>query len=87
MDTLRYFRGIRLENMVRVDKMEDASDSLHFETMSFFPFDSNAIDTELLSEEEIDWINNYNQWVFDELKDDLSEEDRLWLAEKCKKIA
>ncbi|MCQ2233227.1 MAG: aminopeptidase P family protein [Paludibacteraceae bacterium] len=80
--------GIRLENMVRVDKMEDASDFLHFETMSFFPFDSNAIDTELLSEEEIDWINHYHEVCFSKIAStkQLSEDEQQWLKNKTKPL-
>lgn len=93
--------GIRHENCILVRPLEPASDSpcatpcdqseqgdfLCFENLTLCYLDTSCLDFSVLNQEEIDWINNYSQWVFDELKEDLCEEDRLWLANKCKVIA
>ncbi len=36
---------------------------LRFQTMTFVPFDRRAIEPSLLTEEEVDWLNDYNQAV------------------------
>ena len=41
---------------------------LSFETISFAPIDLDLIDQSLLNKKEINWLNNYHQDVFDNLK-------------------
>ena len=93
--------GIRHENCILVRPVNPPTDApdatpcdqteqgdfLCFENLTLCYLDTSCIDIKLLTEEEKGWVNSYNQWVFDELKDNLNEEDRLWLAEKCKGIA
>ena len=92
--------GIRHENCIYarpMNPLEDAKeatpcdqneqgDFLCFETLTLCYLDTSCLDHSLLNQEEIQWINDYNMWVYDELKDDLDEEVQLWLAEKCKSI-
>lgn len=93
--------GIRHENCILVRPLlpeTDASEAtpcnqaeqgefLCFENLTLCYLDTSCLDLSLLNREEIEWIDSYNQWVFNELKDDLNEDDRLWLADKCKAIA
>ncbi len=92
--------GIRHENCILVRPLDPAGDApdatpcdqseqgdfLCFENLTLCYLDTSCLDLSVLNQEEIDWINDYNQRVFDELKGDLSEEDRIWLANKCKNI-
>lgn len=80
--------GIRLENLYLV---EDAGSS-EFGTFSKFSpltvchFDTSIILRDLLDPWEIDWLNNYNQSVYNTLCDYLEPDVRLWLEEKTKNI-
>jgi len=92
--------GVRHENCVLIRPLkpqEDApyatecdqseqGDFLCFDTLTLCYLDTSCIDISLLNEEEIIWVNRYNRWVYDELKDELDVEIRQWLSEKCKSI-
>lgn len=51
-----------------------------FETITFCPFEREAILTEQLTAEERDWVNNYHRQVYEMLAPLLDEETRAWLA-------
>ena len=36
---------------------------------------------EMLTNEEIEWLNNYHQTVYEKLSPDLNEEEKVWLQE------
>jgi len=76
--------GIRLENMVLVKEYRETAFGrfLEFETLSLFPFDSALIETDMLSEKELEWLTNYHQTVYQKLTPFLSEEERNWLKIK-----
>lgn len=73
--------GIRIENIVVVQKhiKTDSGQFMKFETLSFVPIDKAAIDKNMLSEEEIQWINSYHRDVYNKLQDFLSNDEREWL--------
>ena len=74
--------GIRLENdyVVQKDKQVDTDLFLHFDCLSFVPFDRAAIDTSLLEKYELDWLNAYQKAVFDKVSPSLNDEEKAWLA-------
>ena len=77
--------GIRIENLVLCKKHEDPTFEgfLNFETLTLFPIDLNLIDMDILNEEEINWLNNYHQLVYDKLSPSLDAQHQDWLREKC----
>ena len=77
--------GVRLENLISVKdyKESEFGKFLEFETLTLFPFEKKCIDKNLLNEDEIDWLNNYHQMVFDRCENLLSNEKREWLKNKC----
>lgn len=79
--------GIRIENLVAVkeETSNDFGDFLSFETLTLFPYDQQLIDWDLLSNEEIQWINHYHQTVEEKLLPLLNEQEGQWLKEKCKR--
>jgi len=80
--------GIRLENIIMA-KNYGASDYgkfLCFETLTFAPFELEAVDKELLSLQEIDWLNDYHNEVYVKLSPHLSADERAWLREETKNI-
>lgn len=50
--------GVRLENMMLVKKLDE--EFLHFEVVSLVPFDRKFIDEKLLTDNEKNWLENYN---------------------------
>ncbi|XP_076078059.1 xaa-Pro aminopeptidase 1-like isoform X2 [Mytilus galloprovincialis] len=64
--------GIRLENIVMVTEAETTynfmnSTFLTFETVTLVPYEPNLIDYDLLSPEQIKWINTYHSKVQKEI--------------------
>lgn len=80
--------GIRLENelIVRNAEKTDFGQFMIFETMTYAPLDLDGVVTELLNEEEKEFLNNYHQMVFEKISPFLSEEEKKWLKEYTRKI-
>lgn len=78
--------GIRLENLVIVEGPSTIeggdAPAMGFETITFCPLDSRAIDIELMSDQELEWLNTYHHDVFEKLaKTDLLTADEIaWLS-------
>ena len=73
--------GIRLENEVLCEKGEDGL--LQFRTITLCPWEREAIVTELLSTEEIKWVDDYHNHVYTTLKPYLNVECAQWLQIAC----
>ena len=82
--------GIRIENLIAVtepEPIESGEEPMHgFETLTLCPIDRNLIEPSLLSQEELDWLNDYHERVFADLSESLDDETRNWLAEATKPI-
>lgn len=80
--------GIRTENLIHVIKAEktEFGEFLKFETVTLFPIDKELIDVEMMSDEDIEWLNNYHKRVYDSLAQKLDENEREWLSLKCAKL-
>ncbi len=80
--------GIRIENLILTKKeiTTEFGTFLGFETLTLCPIDTKPIEKSLLTHEEIDWLNNYHQKVYDQLSPLLNEELKNWLKEKTKAI-
>ena len=78
--------GIRLENLLIVEEATpvDGGDlpMMGFETLTFCPFDHRALELDLLSDPELDWLNEYHHDVFEKLIhiDLLNPEEVAWLS-------
>ena len=57
-----------------------------FETLTICPFDKNVIATELLTQPEKDWLNNYHSWCKEKLENDLQGEVKDWFLEMVQPI-
>ncbi len=81
--------GIRIENLV-LTQMETTSeefgDFYSFETLTLCPIDTTPVLKELLTAEEIVWLNNYHKMVYDKLSPLLNEDEKQWLKEKTNAI-
>jgi Xaa-Pro aminopeptidase len=78
--------GIRIENLILTvkEKTTEFGEFYAFETLTLCPIDKSLIDYSLLSHEEIDWLNDYHQKVYNELSPLLSTEEAEWLRIKIK---
>jgi len=79
--------GIRIENLQYVTPAEEIEGGeramLGFECLTFAPLARGLIDTELLSPQERDWVDDYHQRVLAEIGSQLSGEPADWLEAAC----
>lgn len=73
--------GVRIENLILTKEWKKTVDGtfLEFETVTLCPYDWDAIDENLLTEEEKGWIETYHKRVYDTLSPYLNEDERTWL--------
>ena len=76
--------GIRCENLVLcVPAMTtDFGEFYKFETLTLCPFDRALFDTSIMTDEEIQWVNEYHTRVRSMLSPCLNSVERTWLEEK-----
>ncbi len=74
--------GIRCENLVLTIPYEETEFGKFyaFETITLCPFDRSLFDVSIMSDEEIEWVDNYHHTVYDRLAPLMTEEERTWLA-------
>lgn len=75
--------GIRTENLTLVCSAGEGlfGEYLKFETITLCPICKKGIIKELLTADEVDWLNNYHQQVYEKLSPKLNEEEKAWLKE------
>ncbi|MCX2492941.1 aminopeptidase P family protein [Pedobacter sp. PF22-3] len=80
--------GVRIENLVLcVPKVNsEFGDFLTFETLTLCFIDTAIINKTLLVADQIAWLNQYNQMVFEKLQSMLTEEEAEWLKVKCEPV-
>jgi len=78
--------GIRLENLIvvqRADLPGALKPFYRFETLTLAPFEARLIDTDLLTREDIQWINSYHARVRKLIGPLLEAPTRAWLEAAC----
>ncbi|NLY66751.1 MAG: aminopeptidase P family protein [Tissierellia bacterium] len=81
--------GIRIENVAVVDEdieTEYGGKFMKFDILSYVPIDLEAVDVNMLTEKERNWLNSYHKKVYEKLSPYLSEEERQWLKEETREI-
>ena len=80
--------GIRIENLVLAvtDNIGKSEKFLNFDTLTLCPLELDLIDTAILTELQIEWINKYHERVYLELSPLLEESERVWLKGKTQRI-
>ena len=75
--------GVRTENtMLITHYMEgEYGEFLQLEPLTLCPIDKTPIVLEMMQSDEIQYLNQYHEKVYEELSPLLNEEDRLWLRE------
>lgn len=80
--------GIRCENLVLTvpDMTTEFGNFYKFETLTLFPFDLKLFNTSIMSDEEIQWVNDYHTTVRQRLLPLLQPAEQQWLTEKTKPL-
>ncbi len=80
--------GIRTENIIlTVEKCDTEFGKFYeFETMTLCPIDTRAVEASLVTENEIEWLNNYHARVYSTLSPLLGSQQCEWLKERCSPI-
>jgi len=81
--------GIRIENLVLVVEREiegAEKEMLGFETLTFAPIDRRLIVKDMLTPEELIWLNCYHAHVLARIGLNLEGEDLAWLQAACAAI-
>ena len=80
--------GARTENTLLIVpyKETEFGKFLQFEPLTLCPIDKAPIVVDMLLPEEVAWLNDYHQLVFDRLSPHLDADERAWLQEACAPI-
>ncbi|XP_021859471.1 aminopeptidase P2 [Spinacia oleracea] len=83
--------GIRIENLLSVKEMATPNrfggvDYLGFEKLTFVPIQSKMMDLSLLSAEEVDWVNEYHEQVWQKVSPLLDGSASQWLWENTQPL-
>ena len=73
--------GVRIENTLLVVPAEETECGrfLGFETLTLCPIETSPIIKELMTPEEIQWLNDYHTMVYERLSPYLNEDEKAWL--------
>lgn len=80
--------GIRCENLIVTEKYEttEFGEFLHFHPMTLFPFDRSLFQLDIMTPEEIKWVDDYHKLVRERLTPLLTAEEAEWLAAKTQPL-
>lgn len=80
--------GIRLENLVFVTEPDTKGETpvMGFETVTRAPFERRLFDLELMSQGELDWLNDFHAKVLADIGPQLSGDDLVFLNAACAPI-
>ena len=80
--------GCRTENTLLITpyKETEFGKFLQFEPLTLCPIDMAPIAVEMMTSEEIAWLNDYHQTVFEKLSPYLNSEETDWLERVCAPI-
>lgn len=80
--------GVRLENelLVREGEKNEYGEFMYLETITFVPMDLDAIDPEIMTNEDRKLLNDYHKEVFEKVSPYLNEEETEWLKKYTRAI-
>lgn len=80
--------GIRLENLIVCEKYKETEfgEFLQFNPLTLVPFDKDAIDTSIMSDREVERLNEYHAKVFDKISPFLTKDEQIWLKDATNKL-
>ena len=77
--------GVRIENTLLIVPYKETEFGrfLQFEPLTLCPIDKTPIDVTMLTDEELQWLNDYHRMVYERLAPHLDDDHRLWLDNAC----
>ena len=80
--------GVRIENMLLVvpHKTTEFGTFLKFDTLTLCPIDTKPIIVEMLTADELQWLNQYHNRVFNALMPHLDDAEKDWLRRATKPL-
>lgn len=80
--------GIRLENEILVCEgvKNEYGQFLQFEILTYIPFDLDAINPDIMTEEDKKMLNNYHKAVYNTISSFLADDEKEWLAHYTREI-
>ena len=80
--------GVRIENtlLITADCETEFGKFLRMESLTLCPIDTKPIIISMLSDEDINWLNNYHAEVYETLSPELNDEEREWLRQATRPI-
>ena len=80
--------GIRIENLVVVEKVEknEFGEFLGFEVLTICPIDTRPVMVDLLTDDELKWLNDYNKRVYNLLESHLTGSDLAYLKKATEEV-
>lgn len=80
--------GVRIENTLLIVPAETTpfGNFLKFETLTLAPIDTTPIIQDMLTPEELTWLNNYHHRVYETLSPYLEKNEKKWLEEATRPL-
>lgn len=80
--------GIRCENLVLTTEAMTTEFGMfyRFETLTLCPFDLSLFDVDMMTDAEIEWVNDYHRMVRSRLTPMLNSVQRTWLEKKTRPL-
>ena len=80
--------GVRIENLVLnvPAASSEFGEFLEFETLTLCPIDTRLIDTSIMREDEVEWLNDYHRTVRQKLSPLVSGPAAAWLEERTEPV-
>ena len=80
--------GVRLENELLVCKGEqnEYGQFMYFEPITYIPMDLDAVNPDIMSEEDKKLLNTYHKTVYEKVSPYLNEEEKEWLKTYTREI-
>ena len=80
--------GIRTENLMLCvkDEKNEYGQFLRFEYLTYVPIDLDGIEKSLMSERDVNLLNQYHSQVYEKLSPYLDEEEKRWLKKATRAI-
>ncbi len=81
--------GIRIENTAVIKKGEktEYGQFMHFETFTVVPIDTVPLKLDMMTDEEIEWINKFNHHAYETVAPYVSERAEKWLKKASAPIS
>ncbi len=80
--------GVRIENTMLIveDGETEFGKFLRLEPLTLCPIDLTPVLWDMMTQEEVDYINNYHKKVYEALAPLLNEEEKRWLNGQCSMV-